>query len=603
MATEDPQLSRNSALTLVIIAVVQSALLLVLHKAMSNEFWPATDPRWLYAAYTVFVGTPAFLYLGLRQWNDRANILAAGIVALILFGLGWHSGWVAIPYAGDDGADGEQIASQLMLAALPLIFMAGLMYRGWRETGDWRRAPTRFLALSWDNALTLGFLLLYLLVFWALLALWAALFELIGIDFFAELFTTPEFMYPVAGLVGGLGLVIIRQRIGLISSVRYLCEALIRALLPLGALIVLGFLLALPFTGLDPLWGTGFGTLLLILISAIVLFAFNADFGGARSLAYPALLNWLVRVAVAVLPVTLALAGWGLWLRVDQYGWTSQRFWALFLIVALAAFALAYLGTMLTAAVRRRNLTYGAFEHWNAGIGIALMIALIIVNTPLLDYRKVAAADQVERLESGETKPDDFDAAYLRFHLGHYGQRALIQARDEIVSEGSDLEYRIERVLELTHLGDTPDAPGIPEEAQGLRAQFRIEGDADAAPTDLLRALLEDEVTRSRCMDRRTRCRLVPLEIDGGTGWAVASFSEDNSWMGHSRLARRSEDGSQWLDVGTLGNRQCPDRWQPDDDEAERDPVVEQITEPAPFLRIGPCAYPLQRRLDPRPMG
>lgn len=601
MQANDNPLSRHTALTLVITAVVQSALLLFLHKALAHEFWPATDPRVLYAAYTVFVGVPLFLYLGLRQWDDRANVPAAALMAVVLFWLGWHAGWVAIPYAGDQPGEQSRMIRQLVPVGLLLVFMAGFMYRSWRETGDWRQAPGRFLSLSWDNALILGFLLLYLLVFCLLLVLWAALFDLIGIDFFGELFTTPEFAYPVTGLVGGLGLVIIRQRVGLISSVRHMCETLIRALLPLAAVIVLCFLVALPFTGLEPLWDTGFGTLLLILISGMILFAFNADFGGRQSLAYPTVLDWLVRAGISALPVSLALAGWGLWLRVDQYGWTLSRYWALFIILVLAAFALAYVGNIIMAAVRRQKLAYGTIEHWNAGIGIALMFTLLMVNTGVLDFRKLAAADQVDRLESGEVEARNFDATYLRFHLGNYGYRTLVQLRDQAESDNPDLARRIQQVLDQENRWSTPDTTHVPDDGQALREQFRIEGEPDQVPVDLLRAFLENDTTRRHCLDGQPRCRIIPLEIYGESGWALVT-AERGRWMPHSRLARPDNDGTGWLDVGVLGQGECPDRWEPMGDEEESEDTVELITDPAPFLRINACAYPLQLHLDPEPM-
>lgn len=601
MATDDTQLSRHTALTLVITAVVQSALLLFLHKALDHEFWPATDSRWLYAAYTVFVGVPLFLYLGLREWNDRVNIPGAAIMAVVLFWLGWHAGWVAMPYAGDQPGEQSRIIGQLVPVGLVFVFIAAFIYRGWRDAGDWRQAPARFLPQSWDNALTLGFLHLFLLVFCLLLVLWAALFALIDIDFFGELFTTPEFIYPVTGLVGGLGLVIIRQRVRLISSVRYMCEALIRALLPLAAVIVLCFLIALPFTGLDTLWDTGFGTLLLILISAIILFAFNADFGGRQSLAYPTVLDWLVRAGVVVLPVSLALAGWGLWLRVDQYGWTLSRYWALFVILVLAAFALAYVGNIILAAIRRQKPAYGTIEHWNAGIGIALMVALLMVNTGILDFRKLAAADQINRLESGEVEGRNFDATYLRFHLGNYGYRTLVQLRDEVEADNPDLARRIQQVLDQESRWSAPDTTHVPDDDQTLQEQFRIEGNPDEVPIDLLRAFLEDDITRRHCLDGSPRCRIIPLDIYGESGWALTT-SVGGQWMRHSRLVRPDNDGTEWIEVGVLGQGQCPDRWEPENEEEERETTVELLTEPAPFLRINFCAYPLQLHLDPKPM-
>ncbi|MCH8541972.1 MAG: DUF4153 domain-containing protein [Alcanivorax sp.] len=605
MQTDKAVLSRNMALALVITAVVQSALLLALHKVLVHGFWPATDPRWLHAAYTVFVGTPAFLYLGLREWNDRVNVLAVGAMALILFWLGWHAGWVAIPYAsGDYGYRQSSMTAQLVCVAAVMVFVAAFLFRGWREGGHWRRPPALFLSVSWDNALTLGFLKLYLIAFWLLLALWAALFKLINIEFFVDLFTAAEFIYPVTGLAGGLGLVIIRQRMEFISSVRYMCETLIRALLPLVVVTLLCFLAALPFTGLAPLWETGFGTFLLLLISAVILFAFNADFGGGRSLAYPRALAWLIRAGVSVVPVSLALAGWGLWLRVEQYGWTLSRYWALFIILVLAAFSLAYVYNILVAAARKQKLAYRQIECANASLGIALLLALLLVNTGLFDFRKLAVSAQLDRLASGDVAQESFDIHYLAFRLGHYGHRELINLRDVVEEEAPAFAARINAVLNPASRGKASDSDLLPEGEQALRDQFLIMEGVDV-PADLLRALLEDGTTRSHCLESEPRCRLVTLPVYDDAVWVLAKTL--NTSLRYSRLAAHDPDGDGWLNVGYLAHPQCPARWSTDGNQEssgeEGLEIVELVTEPAPFLRIGRCAYQLIFFLDARPLS
>lgn len=87
--------------------------------------------------------------------------------------------------------------------------------------------------------------------------LWGALFDAVGVVFFKELFREPAFVYPVTWLVLGMGLALIRGRIRLVATVQFMCEALIKALLPLAAFIAVLFLSMLPFIGLQPIWDTG----------------------------------------------------------------------------------------------------------------------------------------------------------------------------------------------------------------------------------------------------------------------------------------------------------------------------------------------------------
>ena len=60
-----------------------------------------------------------------------------------------------------------------------------------------------------------------------------------------------------------------------------------RLLLPLVLAVVAAFLVALPFTGLAPLWGTGNGTALLMALNALALFFVNAAYQTGEKSPYP----------------------------------------------------------------------------------------------------------------------------------------------------------------------------------------------------------------------------------------------------------------------------------------------------------------------------
>src|SRR5690606_6161598 len=197
-----------------------------------------------YALYTAVIGLPLFLYLATVDWRDRANGFAALALGALLFWIGWHAGWLTLPYVSDQVRGGRHVLPTLACGVSVALFIGAFNFRTQRETTRFDYA--KLLDHSWRNALTLGFLGLFLLAFALLLMLWGGLFAVIEIDFFEELFDEPEFLYPVFGLVGGWGLGLIRARTGLIATVRNLCEVLIRALLPLVAFILVIFLGTLP---------------------------------------------------------------------------------------------------------------------------------------------------------------------------------------------------------------------------------------------------------------------------------------------------------------------------------------------------------------------
>ncbi len=590
------ELDRASRLALVILAVAQSLLLLLLHKAIVHKLWPAMDPRWLYGLYTLALGLPLFFYLGAERWHDRANVLAAGAAGLVFFWLGWHTGGVIAPYwIGVSGSQGA-ITAQLVLASGASTFIAAFLFRAWREADGQGAAYLRLVDLSWINALTLAYLAMFAGVFWLMLVLWAQLFDVIGISFFKDLFGESEFQYPVTGLVVGFGLVMIRNRVRFISTVRSMCEALIRALLPLAAFILLIFLAMLPFTGVQPLWDTGRGSFLLLALAMLLLFFFNAEFGGAEEgdKLYPKPVQWLRNAAMVVLPVVLGIAAWGLMLRVTQYGWTVERYWALFFILSLGAFAL----TNAFLILRHRGVHGASLGRYNTGLAVVLAVALVLINTGLLDFRRLAADNQVARLEAGEVAPEDIDVTYMRFTLGRYGNEALEALRSsELATEHPVLVARIDEVLHRKTRWATP-TEGKLEDPAVILDRLEVLSDRQP-PADLLLELAAQDRIHGACFLVGKSCSIGYVDLNDEEMWVLFSRVSGQPWMAFSQLVRRSSDGTRWLAAGTLGSHQSPAKWSGD----SPPDGLQLIWDLAPFLRIGNCAYPLLLELEPQPLA
>ena len=126
-------------------------------------------------------------------------------------------------------------------------------------------APITYRALfgySWRNFLVVALTAPLVWGVGLILFLWGALFQAIGVDFFADLFTEDWFLFPVLAVAFGLGVLIFRHLATVIDGITSLLEGLIRLLFPLIVAVVVIFLAALPFTGLQPLWETGNGTAL-----------------------------------------------------------------------------------------------------------------------------------------------------------------------------------------------------------------------------------------------------------------------------------------------------------------------------------------------------
>ena len=164
---------------MLLIALLQGLALLLLHQSIDFEFWPATAPQWLFAAYALVIIGPGMYLLGV---NDRNKVRLvtyivpfAGLCALLAF----YTGGQAIP------SSPSRLDTLLapMTFTLALLTFKALMYVR-VKTADEPFVYPQLFHYSWRNLLTLGLALAFTLVTWGVLMLWAGLFSVINIDFF-----------------------------------------------------------------------------------------------------------------------------------------------------------------------------------------------------------------------------------------------------------------------------------------------------------------------------------------------------------------------------------------------------------------------------------
>ena len=390
------------------IALAQGFALLLLWRALTNETWPATQPAVNIPLWTVAVTYPALLLLSLESGRVMRTVIRVSLFAAVLILPAVYIGWQASPY-------GEFPIESLIFVYVVTMGVAcfkGLMYLQHYVT----EAPIGYRTLfrySWRNALVVGLTAPLVWGVALILFLWGALFEAIGIDFFADLFARDWFLFPVLAVIFGLGVLIFRRLAAVIDGITSLLEGLIRLLFPLVISVVAIFLATLPFTGLQPLWETGNGTALLMGINIIALFFANAVYQPGRRPPYPLIVHRLLYGGACLLPIVSVLAFYGLYLRIAQYGWTVERCWALALCCLMALFSFGY----AVGIVRRRDDWPETLGRVNKAMGWVIVALTLLVNTPLLDFRSISLASQFARVERGEIEIYDFDFFYARQYL------------------------------------------------------------------------------------------------------------------------------------------------------------------------------------------
>lgn len=425
-STAVPSLPRNLMLGL---SFGQGLVLLFLWRALDGGTWPSQTPALNFPLWTFAIVWPGLLLLSLEAGNQARALKLASLGAALLLLPAIYIGWQASPV----GAFPVWSLLAIFVVTMLIACFKALMHLQLRAA----QTPLSYAALftaSWRNFLVAALSLLLIGGVYAILYLWGALFAAIGIDFFQDLFQEDWFLFPVLAVAFGLGVLIFRRLINVIDGITRLLEGLMRLLLPLAVAVLLIFLAALPFTGLAPLWATGSGTALLMWLNAFVLFFLNAVYQTGREAPYPPLVHRLLQPGVALLPILSGLALYGLYLRVDQYGWSLGRCWAFTICALLALFSLGYAWII----IRRRDGWPQGLGRVNILMGWLVLGLMILVNTPVLDFRSISLASQLGRVEAGEIEMREFDFHYAWRDLArpaHLEMQALIEE-----NEGKDPE-------------------------------------------------------------------------------------------------------------------------------------------------------------------
>ncbi|MFL9842674.1 DUF4153 domain-containing protein [Sphingomonas sp. ST-64] len=461
---------------------------LIVHWIFGTGYQPQISAVRLALLSFVSVTAILFGFVVLRTdlIRSAAFALACGVIAaLIVYFNGATSGWSATE------------GWRLVCLALAIGIVAPLFQAG-REGGYRPLSYPLAHDHAWTNAVLWCLGWAFVGVVLLLSFLLAALFDLIGIDLLKDLLRKEWFWRPLVGLAFGLGLALLREQrriVGLLQNVAMLVLGVLAPVLAVGLGL---FLIALPFTGLQPLWDATKATTPILLACAVgALLLVNAVIGnGGDDAQRNRVLRWAALVlAVAILPLVV-IAAIATGLRIGQYGFTPERLWGLTFVIIASVVAVAY----LVSVIRGRGAWAERVRPANLHLAMIVCGVALLLATPLVSFNAISTRDQVARLESGEVTPDKFDWAALAFDFGEPGRRALerlVSSREPKVSKPAQVAAAAKSRWELMGTGQEqgrlfgiekrvrmlPRPVPLTPELRGILADYKLCGDSEVRCT------------------------------------------------------------------------------------------------------------------------
>lgn len=440
------------------------------------------------AFVTISAGLIGFTIERRFWWASIVFSLAMGAIAA---GVVWWSGGPD----GWSGGDGWRVAA-LVLA----IGIAAPLFQAARDEGRARFPYASVHDYVWSNLVLWGACWVFVGITFALSYLLAGLFELIKLSFLSDLLRKEWFWRALIGTAFGGALGILREHSNVVRLLQRVVALVLSVLAPVLAAGLIVFVLALPFTGLAPLWeaGSATGILLACILGSFVLS--NSVIGSAQDeeRRFPLLKYGAMGLALVMLPLGI-IAAIAIGLRIGQYGFTPERLWALTFVILACAYGVAYLVSLL-----RGRLDWAAkVRPANLNLAFATCAVALLLATPLVSFNAIATHDQVARLESGRLSPDKFDWRALAFEFGEPGKAALKRLQ---TSANAGIRAKAVEAAKAKSAYDLR-SPGVDESPETLATRLRILPQGSALPEELRQVI----ANQYPCGRSKQNCTLVFL--------------------------------------------------------------------------------------------
>jgi hypothetical protein len=440
----------------------RSILLLVLGCLCGLAFHKLTEgtPRWTWTNDPLSLGCAAFVASGgiafafsLERHRPYWSAAFALIVGLVVGGVTLRNG----SWSNWGSNEDWQLFSALLAVIIAVPLFQTILAAG-RVRFDYQALH----AHSWTNAILWGAGWAFVLIVFLLAELLAQLFNLIGIHLLKDLLDKSWFESVLIGGAFGAGVGLLRDRDRVLVMLQRVATAILSVLAPVLAFGLVVFVLALPFTGLAPLWSETKATTPILLICILQAFVLvNATIGNSadEEARAPVLRHAALALAVVMLPLGL-VASISTAKRIGEYGLTPDRLWAItFILIALTC-GLSYLATV---ALRRRGWAEGV-RRVNIRLAIGICGLVLLLALPIVSFGAISAGNQLWRIRTGRVAPEKADWATLRFEFGPSGQRAV----ERLAATAPDPRTR-ELARNILKANDRYTARTVTEQAQAAQ--------------------------------------------------------------------------------------------------------------------------------------
>jgi len=519
------------------------------------------DRSWLVLWTLLIALPPLFMGMAVTRWRHAALWAGGAVMAAVVLAMGGWAVWRSLH--SEAGYEGTLV--RLVGAIMLWWFVALAWFQARLEQGNWRIPYARLFVHAWNNALVLALASLCVQLIWGVLWLWAGLFALVGVKWFATLFSQMWFVLPATGLAAGLGLWMARTQERPIQMARQVLLALGRLLLPLMAWVLVLFVVMLLFTGVEKLWATRFAAALLMCVLLTHLWLVNAVYqdGAALQGPYPRWVLHLVHASLLAMPVLATLAGVAVGLRVAQYGWTADRLWAAAGSGVLWLYAAGYAWAAIhnrRAAVQGRQWL-SAVSGVNRGMSLLVLALLLALQTPLLDPDRLSARSQLAQLVSGAQTITPERLKSLKFDHGPYGAAALSELAQAPTAQQVEVKAWIESIAGSATRADAvlerEDEGEVVDVSTAQKRLPTVAGDVPAADWWLwLQAQTRSQYWASSCVAEDADCVLVggDWDKDGQTDYLLCNVgsSSPRCQLTAREASTRADAPGAWRDEGRV---------------------------------------------------